>query len=86
MDDLLKAIDKRAQGSVLGYDGSRWAQMGIVAGIEIATASVRVSGSGRYLRSLQSLCDIDTLEVGSKVYLGRPGRSRRWIIVGLVSN
>ncbi|NIV33096.1 MAG: hypothetical protein GWN58_27705 [Anaerolineae bacterium] len=80
MDDIIAAMDKRAQGRIVNYDHRHGLLTGYVMGVEIDAASVQLEGSGRYLKSVPTLQDME-LAVGDLVLLVRAGRSG-WLIVG----
>ena len=73
-------MDKRARDRIEEYARQNTLVVGHVTGVTLGGASVRVEGSGRYLRNVPALQGTE-LVVGAEVILARVGRGG-WVILG----
>jgi hypothetical protein len=80
--DLVRAMDKRAQDRIIEHEGRKTFAIGTVKSLTLAGASVRVGGSVGYLSDVEAMQATD-LSVGSRVLLARVTR-QRWVILGAV--
>ena len=79
-EDLIRAIDKRAQDRILDYSDQHTLEVGVIKGITLAGASVQLAESRRYLRQIEVATGVE-LVIGATVVVARVTR-HKWVIIG----
>jgi len=82
MRDLLWAMDKRAKAAQERDRRQNTLEIGTIKGVTYTGASVQLSESGRFLRTVTAIQGVD-LVIGATVILARIGRAD-WMIIGAI--